>query len=79
MWTTRYKDAVKGRVLVGVHSGDEGEVERAATVLEGVGRTASTGSMRRVDRAARPLQPGSCLIWAPATEGSSHDLEKGAA
>ncbi|CAN5527014.1 MAG: hypothetical protein ACR2MC_03315 [Actinomycetota bacterium] len=51
MWTTRYKDAVnEGRVLVGVNSGDEGEVERAATVLEGVG----ADPIDRFDAKGRP-------------------------
>ncbi|MDQ3661143.1 MAG: hypothetical protein M3454_08830 [Actinomycetota bacterium] len=52
MWTTRYRDAVnEGRVLVGVHSGDEGEVAKAATILEGVG----ANRIDRFDAQGRPL------------------------
>lgn len=51
MWTTRYKDAVnEGRVLVGIHAGDDGEVERAAAILEGVG----ADRIDRFDAKGRP-------------------------
>lgn len=62
MCTTRYDAVNEGGVLVGVHSGDEGEVERAATVLEGVGAD-------RIDRFDAKGRPRS---QTPSTRKLSH-------
>jgi hypothetical protein len=51
-WEARYRDAVsEGRVLVGFHSDDQGEVELAAHVL----RNAGARTLDRLDSKGQPV------------------------
>lgn len=52
-WELTYADSVKeGRVLVAVHSNDEGEAERAAKVFDGE----SAEDVQRLDSEGRPAE-----------------------
>jgi len=46
-WELTYEPVKKGKVLVGVHSDDEKDVDRGAQILEKLNRSRSTGTMAR--------------------------------